>query len=70
MSYSVCLDCKNMVSRYEKYCGKCAPSKKSNDPEFWKTHGYDYLNEPLRTVELEKDERRVAPANSDLERKK
>lgn len=55
MSYSVCIECKEMVSGYEKYCGSCSVSKKSNDEAFWKTHGYDFLQEPKRSEEIRKD---------------
>ena len=57
MSYSICLQCKDMVSRYEKYCPLCAKTKKENDLEFWRTHGFDFLNEPQRSQELKKDEK-------------
>lgn len=56
MSYSICLDCRSMVSSYEKYCFKCEKTKKQNDKDFWKNHGPEYLTDPLRTKELEKDE--------------
>lgn len=55
MSYSVCLECREMVIGYEKYCHKCVKSKKGNDYEFWKNHGYEYLQDPLRLEEINKD---------------
>lgn len=48
-----------MVPTYEKYCSKCAENKKQNDLNFWKTHGYDYFEEPKRTNEIKKDTRLV-----------
>ena len=55
MSYSSCLDCKEMVSSYNKYCPKCQPKYRTNDPGYWKTHGYDDFQEPRRSEELERD---------------
>ena len=54
MGYSTCLECKNMVSSYEKYCQKCAFGKR-NDLMFWKTHDYSFYNEPKRSQEIAKD---------------
>lgn len=56
MSYSVCLECKDMVAGYEKYCPECSKDKTKNDKQFWKTHGYEYLDEPLRSHEIKKDQ--------------
>jgi len=36
VSYSVCFKCKEMVSRYEKYCVACA-KKYKQDELYWKT---------------------------------
>jgi hypothetical protein len=58
MSYSCCLDCKEMVSAYEKYCVKCARDK-TNDLHFWKTHGAEYYKEPLRSREIFTDKARA-----------
>lgn len=57
MSYSVCLECKAMVTGYQKYCPKCEHNKKDNLAYygFWKDHGYEFYQEPLRTSELKKD---------------
>lgn len=57
MSYSVCLECKSMVPGYQKYCPKCEYNKKENIDyySFWKSHGYEFYQEPLRTQELKKD---------------
>jgi len=56
MSYSICLRCKHMVSRYEKYCTKCEKLYKQ-DSLFWKTASYDIFEEPHREKELAKDEK-------------
>lgn len=56
MGYSVCIQCKEMVSSYEKYCNTCSRNKKSNDGMFWRTHGYEFLSEPKRTEEIQKDQ--------------
>lgn len=40
MSYSVCVNCQDMVSMYEKYCPKCIKAYGLPDvPMFWKTTG-------------------------------
>lgn len=57
MSYSICLQCKDVVRRYEKYCDLCAKDKRENDLEFWRTHSYEFLNEPQRSQELKKDQK-------------
>ena len=37
MSYSVCLNCKKMVSSYEKYCGDCVEKHNLQSEEnYWK----------------------------------
>lgn len=55
MSYSVCIECREMVSAYEKYCLKCEQGKRVNPPDFWKDHDYSFLEEPKRTQEIVKD---------------
>lgn len=55
MSYSVCIQCKKMVSAYEKYCNTCCSDKICNDLMFWKTNGYEFLHEPKRSEEIKKD---------------
>lgn len=57
MSYSICLQCKDVVRRHEKYCDLCAKDKRENDLEFLRTHGYEFLNEPQRSQELKKDKK-------------
>jgi hypothetical protein len=54
MSYSVCLNCKEMVKSYEKYCDKCSCSFKQ-DVDFWKNNGYDIYKEPNRSKHLQLD---------------
>lgn len=51
MSYSVCLRCEKAVRQYEKYCDECAREYRQ-DENFWKTHGYDYLEQPKKLQEL------------------
>lgn len=63
MSYSVCLECREMVGGYQKYCSKCEKTKKQSDSywDFWKTHGYEFYEEPLRTKELKRDSKDPTP---------
>lgn len=56
MSYSVCLNCRDMVEYLQKYCKKCEVKHNlKQDVYFWKTHGYEFLNEPKRSEEIKKD---------------
>lgn len=44
MSYSVCINCKQMVPAYEKYCGRCLeryPHLKQV-ADFWKHYAYTW----------------------------
>ena len=54
MSYSVCLECQEIVSCYEKYCAK-HEKQYQQDNDYWKTHGYADLQEPRRTEILNND---------------
>ena len=36
MSYSVCLNCHEMVSDWEKYCTECLEAGFQQDLEYWK----------------------------------
>lgn len=39
MSYSICLNCEEMVPRYEKYCRVCVMVYDlRQDEEYWRTH--------------------------------
>lgn len=63
MSYSICLNCKEMVRQYEKYCDACERQHNlKNDKAFWKTNGYDYYQEPLRSNEIAKDRQEWEPS--------
>jgi hypothetical protein len=57
MSYSVCLDCKEMVGGYQKYCPECLPKYRQKEAYefFWKSHGYEFLEEPKRGEEIDSD---------------
>ena len=44
MSYSVCINCEQIVPAYEKYCGRCLkryPQLKQVD-DFWKNYVYTW----------------------------
>lgn len=43
MSYSVCINCEQMVPMYEKYCGACLKRNPSfmQDSNFWRTYRGD-----------------------------
>ena len=55
MSYSVCLECMQMVYASEKYCSRCEKTKKSNPADFWKNRDGSFLQEPKRSQELARD---------------
>lgn len=54
MSYSCCLNCKEMVGSYQKYCRECE-KKFKQDEKFWETASYEIYKEPKRSEHLEKD---------------
>jgi len=51
MSYSICLNCKNPVTAYEKYCPMCELIYKQ-DETYWKNHHFSDID---RDEELTKD---------------
>lgn len=64
MSYSVCFNCRSMVSSYQKYCVECR-KKYRQDETFWNCEpgaGTLFRNDVMRIRELKKDALEAMPS--------
>lgn len=61
MSYSVCLNCKDMVQAYDKYCVTCQKQHHlPDDPNYWRdVHAWP--NELTRNSIVESDKKKEGP---------